>query len=300
MTKRSESDERRREIVGLWQQAVTAGALGRVTDAFTDLDAVMAAAVDDHDRAFGSFALSTRASLMRQAGRHDEAGTIDAEALKIIVDAVDDLGSAHADTDDVSAWVAADRWRYAAYMDAIVGLAADNLGSGGFDTAQAHLRWAQTFSSAVIGVAPGEDDLGHSDDRFCGDEPDRWWTGPRTFLRWFWVSCELDLYRGAPDAAAIHRNAATAWVARFPETTPRHRIKTALISAATDAAGGATEVARAKARACRRDARAAGLVPLEWAALSLAAGLDPDDASVRADLDRVHNDLLLTGMPFRT
>lgn len=106
-----------------WQRAVAAGGQGRYAAGFAELDHLARAAGSDR---LASLALSTRASFLRQLGRHDEARPWDGRAL------------ARAGADDEAA------------ADALIGLAADALGVGRFAASARLLRRA---GEVVVGVA---------------------------------------------------------------------------------------------------------------------------------------------------
>jgi hypothetical protein len=100
----------------IWQRAVAAGGQGRYASGFADLDAV--------GRTPGvgpvaSLALSTRASFLRQLGRHVDARPWDGRALAL----------ARSDAD--------------ARADALIGLAADALGIGRFGVSARLLQRAR-------------------------------------------------------------------------------------------------------------------------------------------------------------
>jgi hypothetical protein len=104
-----------RTPIETWQRAVAAGGLGRYASGFTDLDVLgRAPAAGPLD----SLALSTRASFLRQLGRHVDARSWDGRAFAL-------AGS------DVEAGA-----------DALIGLAADALGLGRFAASARLLRRA--------------------------------------------------------------------------------------------------------------------------------------------------------------
>jgi tetratricopeptide (TPR) repeat protein len=105
-----------------WQRAVVAGGQGRYASGFADLDAV---GRTPGAGSLASLALSTRASFLRQLGRHVDARQWDGRALAL------------AGTDAE------------ARADALIGLAADALGIGRFDASARLLHRAHE----VIGDA---------------------------------------------------------------------------------------------------------------------------------------------------
>jgi len=224
-----------------WQHAVTLGARGAVAGGRAVLDAAEAAigsSQDPGDRALLSLITSTRASWLRQSGWHGSALGPDGRAALIATTIHDDEPSP---------------WRRAALGDALIGLAADNLGLGRFDA-----------SSDLLGRAWAE--IG------AEREPDEWLLDGRVVLRWHWVRAENALYRG--DGEAGRRWAAEAVRLARGCPSPHHRIKTRLIAAAAragDDPGGAA----AEARAVVDEAAQAGLVPLQWAGWQLLGGVAP-------------------------
>lgn len=118
-----------------WHRAV-ARCRGHVARADTELEMLRDEATRAGDTALESLCLSTRASLLRQAGRHDRALVSDARALA----AIGLPGPARA---------ADGRWAFAARMDALVGLAADNLGRFAFGASERLLRRARSLMAAA-------------------------------------------------------------------------------------------------------------------------------------------------------
>ncbi|GAB92739.1 hypothetical protein [Gordonia rhizosphera] len=244
---------------GLWERAVQRGGVGHTAAAFTILNAVGRIAHADDDDVLASLALSTRASLLRQAGRHDAAAPLDGRALVYV----------GADPGD-------DPWHRAAVLDAMVGLAADDLGLLRFDAARRLLARAR---------------------RMMNDRDDDWFAGRRPRLRVEWVSAELAVYTGRPASACHHADAAMR-LCEADDTPERHRVKTQLIAAAAAAAAGDVDIARDLAAHVTTRARDAGLLPLLWASLALRRGFDPADQGVEADLARVRAELIARGVPF--
>ena len=222
-----------------WLRAVASGARGRYAAASAELDRVCASTAEPTVR---SLASSTRASHLRQAGRHAAARRHDGEALWWATDGPPEMV------------------RRAATLDALIGLAADGLGTGRFDLADRLLTRC-------------EDSLSRLDD----GQP--WlWTG-RLRLRHLWVRTETALYRGDAERARDHMLGRADLIAACPSV--RHRIKTDLIAAATSAATGDTADAARVATDCVEAARAHGQLPLEWAATTLLVGIG--DTGERGD-----------------
>ncbi|MBJ7291039.1 hypothetical protein [Williamsia sp.] len=213
-----------------WMRAVASGARGHYAAASAELDRACGSTANPAVR---SLASSTRASHLRQAGRHAAARRHDGEALRWVADPASDAVSR------------------AAALDALIGLAADSLGTAQFDLADRLL-------------ARCEDSLARIDD-------DPWiWTG-RLRLRHLWVRTESALYRG--DARRAHEQMLDGRDLIDACPSVRHRIKTDLIAAATSAATGDSVVAIRAASGCADAARTHGQLPLEWAATSLLVGI---------------------------
>ncbi|NMO00995.1 hypothetical protein HH308_07175 [Gordonia sp. TBRC 11910] len=188
--------------------------------------------------AVASLQASTRASWIRQSGRHAQAAVFDGAAASsafVLVDAYDSPAA------------------LGALADALTGLAADNLGVGRFATTRRLLDRVEREVLPAIAA--------HSE--FV-------W-GARLELRWRWVSTELALYSGDAAGAAASSAAAVELAATVP--SPRHRIKTDLIAAAAAAVNDDGESARALAASCERRCAETDLLPLRWAALTMLAGL---------------------------
>ncbi|MGC4934171.1 hypothetical protein ACLQ3C_10860 [Gordonia sp. DT30] len=254
------------ELVARWSAAVAAGAHGRGAAALTALAAVVTDARVVGDRPVASLACSTAASLYRQAGRHRDALIRDGHALLL----------AGADMPGRSAWARA------AACDALINLAADNLGLGRFGAARRLLDRADELAEGSPSGA---------------DAP--WLTDARCRLRALWVRAELAIYSDDPDAALDAGQRATAMLAdRADGGTQRHRIKTGLIVAAAQAATGHAEVAMQAAIALGDASAEAGLRPLQWAALSLQQGLGDTSAQTVAAVNDLYRFLHARGMPF--
>lgn len=105
------------------------------------------------------------------------------------------------------------------------------------------------------------------------------------------------MYAGDPAAALGHARAALE-ISEIDGTPERHRVKTLLIAAAADAAAGNGRLARNRATQVTTRARAAGLLPLEWASWALRAGLDGADDETRRQLAQTRAELIRRGVPF--
>lgn len=245
--------------VARWIEAVDLGARGRASAARV----VLADLVRDRhaDRALVSLALSTRASLTRQAGKHADARVDDGAALLA-----------------VSGRSSTDPWVLAARVDALVGLAADSLGIWDFDGSLRLLdRAGSELDAAELDSAPAAGGSG-------------WACEGRIRLRLAWVRTELALYSGDPAAATL---AARAVELAIDAPSDRHRLKTELIAAAADPEDAAVEAERI-ADACG----VAGLIPLEWAARTMLAGLRPERVDAASTAAALQQALIDWGMPF--
>lgn len=226
-----------------WAEAVALGGRGRAAAAVTLIGRLLVDPATPPDIA--SLASSTRASLIRQAGGHARALPDDGWAFRL-------AGRGG-------------RWAATADADALVGLAADRLGIGDRSGADRLLGRAHTVLDGLTGEGAEESD---------------WVLVGRPRLRWEWVNAEAGLYGGDPERAVRHIRRAAASAADCP--SPRHRLKTELIAAATLAAQGRLDEAAAEAEWIRRTCAEAGLLPLAWAAASLSIGVLPGDGSRRA------------------
>ncbi|GAC69890.1 hypothetical protein [Gordonia soli] len=255
----------------LWSRAVERGGAGFVAAALADLVELDRAARVADDPEFRSLSCSTAASLYRQAGRHDRALVLDGRALGMVGLAAGPIRP----------------WGRAATVDALVGLAADNLGLGRFATAARLLGRARPLLVSDL-LGPGS----HP----AGDERGDWVTDGRGHLRWEWVSAELALYRSDPIMAAEHVERALV-AAGSDAVTERHRVKTELIAGAVAASAGRVEEAAGRAAGVADRADRTGLLPLRWAALALLTGVT-DSAASALELAAARSDLRARGMPF--
>ncbi|MEV4124714.1 hypothetical protein [Nocardia sp. NPDC049707] len=138
--------------------------------------------------------------------------------------------------------------RVDAICDALTGLAADALGTGRLALATRLLRRSHDAMTQA-------------------DSPHGW----RTLIRWHWVCAETALASGAADTAAPHVATALALAEDGPSV--RHRVKSRLLVAATAAAAGDIDHARALAEEVAEQCREYGLLPLRWASSMLRAGV---------------------------
>ncbi|GAB09101.1 hypothetical protein GOARA_028_00120 [Gordonia araii NBRC 100433] len=237
-----------------WREAVghgSRGAVARGRAVLDELDPALRHSGDVDARAMRSLALSTRASWLRQAGRHDFAAGLDGRAA---VEVADQFPSPRPG------------WARAAVGDALVGLAADNLGLGRFD------------SSSRLLIRAGDVLVGRGENEPASESVDDWLVDGRVVLRWHWVNAENALYRGDADTGRQWAERAANLAAECPST--HHKVKTRLIVAAAMAAEGDSAAATERAREVVEDASTAGLLPLQWAGLQMVVALSPAGAEL--------------------
>lgn len=243
-----------------WAHAVELGARGRAAGARAVVDELL------RDRRTSatvrSLAYSTRASLTRQVGRHAAARGDDGAAVRAVVGAEG-------------------AWAVAARVDALVGLAADSLGIADFAASRLLLDRAD----AELADAELADSDGAATDWICRGRPR---------LRLAWVRTELALYAGDDDSATLADRARQLAV---DAPSLRHRSKTDLIAAAATAARGAVDDAAAEADRLARLCHSDGLLPLEWAARTMLAGVRPGTTSDRTP-DGLRAEMIGLGMAF--
>ncbi len=135
----------------------------------------------------------------------------------------------------------------AARTDALVGLAADALGVGRFAAA------ARLLDRARSEQAPGAPVDRHA-------------------VRIEWVSAELAMAQGRPDAALQHARCGVALAADGPASV-RHRVKSDVVLAAALCCAGRIPEATTLADDLLARTERHGLVPLRWAVASLLLGI---------------------------
>lgn len=217
------------------------------------------------DPVVASLVGSTRASWIRQAGGHRRAAEFDGVAVRLALGAVE-AGSSSA--------------ARAALADAMIGLAADNLGVGRFAVSDRLLERAEREVLCTLDPAEG------------------FRIGDRVRLRWRWVRTELALYGGDPTGAARFSADGVELARSVPSV--RHRVKTDLIAAAAAAVNGdlgaATRLASSTAATCAQ----VDLLPLQWAALTMLGGLKSDNPAesgrISVELEAVTARLRRRGM----
>lgn len=186
-----------------------------------------------------SLAASTEASLLRQLGWHRIASGHDGRALAVLGD---DRSEAAAE----------------ARCDALTGLAADALGCG-----RLALGFRLLDRCADLIDAPDS-----------ADERSRLW---RQRIRLHWVTAEMSLAAGDPEAGRRHAGAAVLFADASPSV--RHQVKSELLLAAAISAGADPAAAADPARRVLARCEEHGLVPLQWAAAMLLGGVAPGPAA---------------------
>jgi tetratricopeptide (TPR) repeat protein len=189
-----------------------------------------------------SLAASTSAGVLRQLGEADQARSLDLAAERLA-----------GGSDE-------------ARFDALLGRAADALGSGDLDAAAASLAAAETLTGA------------RSD----------WW---RQRVRLDWGRAELALQQGRPDEAALRASAA---LARAESSgAPRHVAKSLLLLGAALVQGGELDEAVATLKRCVTLAEPLALLPVLWSARALvgALTLESEPAAAEAVLDQARADV---------
>jgi hypothetical protein len=213
-----------------WLVAVALGGQGRYAAAATVLRDLLAA--PGVARVVAAHAAVTLAAHRRQLGGHAEARRLDSTGLRLALAAP--VGPLDAGGTDA----------LAARVDALVGLAADGIGTGAVDATERLLPAAGSL---------------------VRDHPS--W---RPAVRLGWVRAELALLRGdAPAAVAPARDALELATAGG---SVRHVLKSRIVHAvARAAAGGDPGRALAELDRAADDAARAGLLPLVWPARLAAA-----------------------------
>ena len=201
-----------------WQRAVAAGGQGRYASALTDLDAVARMRPRE---SLASLALSTRASFLRQLGGHAAARAWDGRAW----------ARAGSDVD--------------AGTDALIGLAADALGTGRF-----------TVSDRLLCRAAG----------LVGED-----ASGRLPVRLAWVRAELAMAEGKGADAVRHAERAVGLADRIGST--RHDMKSQVVLAAALCSAGDCVAARRVADEALVRTERCGLMPLSWALACLLADI---------------------------
>jgi hypothetical protein len=209
-----------------WLRAVVAGGQGRFSSALADLADVLRGPPGP----LVSLAHSTRASFLRQLGWHDRARAWDGRA------------SALAGTDREAGG------------DALIGLAADALGTGRFAASKRALDRAADLLDERVPT--------------------------RLSVRIAWVGAELAMARGHGPAAVEHAETALAAAAELGSA--RHTLKSEVVLAAALCCTGDLDRSRRVADAALNDTELLGTIPLRWALASLLVGIG---SATRSDIE---------------
>ncbi|MGB3771321.1 MAG: hypothetical protein WBA00_09275 [Rhodococcus sp. (in: high G+C Gram-positive bacteria)] len=223
-----------------WREAVDHGARGWYS-------AARAAARELHhaaDPVVRSLSWSLEGSLERQLGGHAAASVCDGVAL----------------ADSGFGRVRLDPRRTDAAVDALVGLAADSIGSRRLSRSGVLLRRAEA-------VLAGRE--GHA----------------RVALRVLWVRAEVNMARGDAETALAAAEAAVD--TSYAVASERHRIKSRVILSAARLVAGERIAAAAEAQSARSDAEALDLLPLAWAAASISEALGETGAKLARESHEV-------------
>jgi tetratricopeptide (TPR) repeat protein len=206
-----------------WLLGVCLSAAGRYGAALTVLEPLAAATPAAAERrVFSSLAGATLASVARQLGRHVEGRAADERALSLAGESAE------------------------AQFDAQLGLAADAVGLGEADVAEAALERAAALVE------------GRTD----------WW---RQRVRTDWVRAEVALLRDRPEDAVRRAEAAVT----LAETSgaPRHVAKGLLFEGVAHVQTGAAEAAESALRRAATLAESLGATPLVWPARAMLGAL---------------------------
>ncbi len=228
--------------VGTWLRAVVLGGRGWYAAARSEL---AVATRRTRDPALISLLASTEGSLLRQLGWHARAAVLDGRALALVLDPRPSASPA---------WL-----RDEAVCDALIGLAADALGTGQPQVSARLLARCRTYLGGSHGNV-------------------------RSLVRWHWVGAETGLAapgtQPAGQSPAAHAEAAL--VAAGELGSVRHQVKSRLLAAAAAAAAG--DIDRSRDMAVEVDSQCAGygLLPLRWAAAMLRSGVCEPAGAARA------------------
>ena len=206
-----------------WLLGGCLSAAGRYGSALTVLEPLAAASPAAAERrVFSSLAGATLASVARQLGRHAEGRVADERALSLAGESAE------------------------AQFDAHLGLAADAVGLGQADVAEAALDRA----AALVD--------GRTD----------WW---RQRVRTDWVRAEVALLRDRPEDAV--RRAGAAVTLAETSGAPRHVAKGLLFEGVAHLQTGAVDAAESALRRAATLAESLGATPLVWPARAMLGAL---------------------------
>lgn len=288
--------------VEIWWRAVALGGTGHYAAARTALRRLRAST---NDPVLLSLAASTEGSLRRQLGWHARAAHDDGHAAALVLprlpggsasgyrhpELIDPHAPGHhplsGRLDATAAAVgeraaegevavrAAVRAGAAGYYrvpdlvdaaaDALIGLAADALGTG-------RLALATRLLDRCSALLTAEHPSGSSGDVITQGQADRAVVDrSRAFVRLHWVRAETALAGGRADEALTAAESALARAECGPSI--RHRVKSRLLVAAAAGVTGDTGRAAELAALVEEQCREADLVPLRWACAMLRTGL---------------------------
>ncbi|MFD4403017.1 hypothetical protein ACFWPH_09645 [Nocardia sp. NPDC058499] len=282
--------------VEIWWRAVALGGTGHYAAARTALRRLRAST---NDPVLLSLAASTEGSLRRQLGWHARAAHDDGHAAALVLSrlpGVSASGYRHPESIDPHAPVhhplsgrldaaavavgeravdgavgagAVGYYRVPdlvdAAADALIGLAADALGTG-------RLALAAGLLDRCGALLDAERRAGSSG--FATTQGQAGWAvvdRSRAFVRLHWVRAETALAGGRADEALAAAEIALARAERGPSI--RHRVKSRLLVAAAAGVTGDTGRAGELAALVEEQCRESDLVPLRWACAMLRTGL---------------------------
>jgi tetratricopeptide (TPR) repeat protein len=216
-----------------WLRAVALTGQGRYNEAAENSKPLRG---PNHPVELQSAALSLDASMLRQQGDHARALELDTRSLALLPP------QSGSESPELAL----------ARCDAVTGIAADHLGLGSCETAQAAL--ADVAALVDQAAAAG--------------------FGWRARIRWHWVTAETAMAIGDFDGALIAaRN--NHDLAR-PCPSLRHRVKSQLVLAAAQFLAQGAGSAQACANTVFHEAKIGGLAPLAWAAAMLLHAIEPE------------------------
>ena len=93
----------------------------------------------------------------------------------------------------------------------------------------------------------------------------------RVCIRWYWVAAEIAMASGNVPAAVAAAQRSVELADAAPSM--RHRVKSHLVRAAAGMVAGDPETPSTRSRGCTRGVSNSGLLPLQWAAAQLWAGV---------------------------
>ena len=216
-----------------WLLGVCLGAAGKFGSALAVLEPLAAQSSTDsaERRLFAALAASSAASVQRQLGQHPAAKVLDEQGLALAEGGAEPT------------------------FDALLGLAADNVGLGDAAAARARLTEAAALSDA------------RSD----------WW---RQKVELAWVQAEASLLEGSPTAAAD--SLAPAITSAEVSGAPRYVAKSLLFLGVAQVQSGQLADAETTLRRAATLAESLGAIPLLWPSRALLGALLEESAPAEA------------------